>query len=453
MSGNTSKMHVPFSPTPSYSFAKQTSKNAVRGKTPPKAIELSREDCKALCRPLIKRVESCTVFDVFGLSMQIMVLDIYAPLTVAFIAAQETRLHNGVLWDPFNKQFITTFTSTDFIKILLYFDLNHRATGNLATWRILDWIKIRNSQEVSAFYQIDFQNPSKPDDEEPLFSCISCFASSSLLECLEILRKRHVRCVGIVDAPENKPECAFNVISVMDIQQIVDFLFFGSSEGEAGQVGSPSGTFSLPMNGGGEDLGAMDDDLGLPETVPIIHSMYNSDLPSSVSRIIGGGKMEEGSSCEGHLNHVKPGPYSSLLDVPFNCLPSLGKHRNHQIYVTSSDTIVKVLQLFLLHDIETIAVCTGDLIITDVISRSDLIHKEHKGIYKTSLTVKEVLEPNPMRMVNVFRETDILWDIFSYFANKRVRELFLVDYGTNRLVGQLNIEELVHFLVTGSSNN
>ncbi|KEG09880.1 conserved CBS domain protein, partial [Trypanosoma grayi] len=63
------------------------------------------EECQQLAAPIAEFLERCTSYDMLGTSTQVVVLDVDVALTVAFIAAQETRLNTCVLWDPVARVF------------------------------------------------------------------------------------------------------------------------------------------------------------------------------------------------------------------------------------------------------------------------------------------------------------------------------------------------------------
>ncbi|ESL09285.1 hypothetical protein TRSC58_02997 [Trypanosoma rangeli SC58] len=143
------------------------------------------------------------------------------------------------------------------------------------------------------------------------------------------------------------------------------------------------------------------------------------------------------------------GPYRAIFDVPFCYIPQLGRNRNHTIAVTLDSPLLKALQLMLQHNIDSIAVVSEEGIIVDVIDRSDVVRIEDQGVYDMKLTVREALGSMVTEKICVFHAKDALRDIFVHFVRQRVKELFLVDPDTDKLMGQLNIAEVVFFLVFG----
>ncbi|KEG09938.1 conserved CBS domain protein, partial [Trypanosoma grayi] len=143
------------------------------------------------------------------------------------------------------------------------------------------------------------------------------------------------------------------------------------------------------------------------------------------------------------------GPYRAIVDVPFCYVPQLGRHRSRPISVTLDTPLLEALRLILLHDIECIAVVSEEQIIVDVIDRSDVVRIEDQGVYDTNLTVRAALGGKVSSKICVFHAKDALRDIFIHFVRQRVKELFLVDPDTDKLLGQLNVGEVVFFLVFG----
>lgn len=444
-------MKEPFAHNPSYCFASSTAeKNAtehhtIQGTTSSAGQQYmpTLAECGRLTQPLVEKMSRCTTYDVLSLSSQVMVLDVSSPLSVAFIAAQETKLGSGVLWDPIRKEFVGILTSTDHVKILLYCNLHPEETEEVACWTIGYWVSIRDSPNLLKRDETD-TNPrengtaSPPLPNGPHSSFVSCSTRTSLKEVLERMRQHNVHRLAVLAEKESS---SFSVVAMMDVQQIVEYLgarlFDKDAAGLFRATSGADGSGTL----GGDDVQEDGD-----ESAANFFQLNRSALPRLVSSIVSAGSATDA------MREVKVGPYSSIFDIPFRCLPMIGAHRHRSIYVTMENTIAEALQLMLDQNIESIAVCTPERIITDVISRSDLLRMENQGVYDTNITVREVIGGKTLKMVYVFHEGDILWDIFSHFVQKRVRELFMVDPCTNQLVGQLNIVEFVYFLVFASAD-
>eukprot|EP00796_Vickermania_ingenoplastis_P005561 gene5561-4014_t len=391
---------------PSYCFASGSGRASPERPAADAAYEPSMAECHHLTQPLVKKLSSCTAYDVLGLSTQ-------------------TRLGSGVLWDPFRKEFVGTLTSTDHLKILLYCNSHPEDTEEVSQWPIAHWLCIRNSYTL--LDDDDDRSPSssstvphKPRPASPS-SFVSCTTSTTLKECLERMRTHDVHRLVVLSEKESE---AFGVVAMVDVQQIVEYLgaaLFGKGPAGLGKDGGSDG----PVGSASVD-----------ESDPHLFGPSRAGLPKLVSTIVSAESDTE----------VRVGPYTSIFDIPFRCLPMVGVHRHHAIYVTMENTIAEALRLMLDQNIESVAVCTEDRVVTDVISRSDMLRMEQQGVYDTNRTLREAIGGKALRMVYVFDEGDVLWDIFTHFVQKGVRELFLVDPETSQLQGQLNIVEFVYFL-------
>lgn len=458
------------------------------------------EECATLAAPIAGFLRNCSCYDMLGVSTQVVVLDVQAPLSVAFIAAQETRIQSCVLWDPRKRQYVGVLTSTDYICILLYCQAHPREADAVSSWTIEHWQHVRLSLGLGRPKEKLGAPPG------PKTGIVTCKTDSSLHDCLQKMREHHVR--RIIALAEKEGE-DFSLVALMDVEQIVEYLgvmFFhiekaGGSVGGAGGggsiVGSPTGgphrtssTLSSATNttsvAGGEDsatrsvtstAGGGGGGAGNVALTPLQrqHSRqsgpnefddYDDDpqgifalgdayvLPPYVASIITQAEAAgaSGTGGVGIATDARVGPYYSIFDVPFMYVPRIGAHRRKPISVTMEQKLSEALTLVLDNNIESIAVCAPkEGIILDVISRSDLLRMENQGVYDTQLTVREAMASKVSDRVFVFHEKDTLREIFSHFVRRRVKELFMVDPDTGRLLGQLNVAEFVYFLVFGVS--
>lgn len=419
-------------------------------------------ECAKLSKIIIERVDHCTAFDALGLSTQIMVLDIHSPLSVAFVAAQETRLGSGVIWNPIKRKFVDILTSSDHIKILLYCHFHPQETEEVSFWTIGDWLSIRSDpQLLSPGNSSDspFSIPQEPEEGDntqnnPVASIhsgfVCCTTKTSLKECLQLMRKHNVHRLPVMSESESP---SGSVVAMIDVKQILSYLLLGKSAVDLVRAGGAAGIRICEDQmelGGGNVLGeyhSWSDDSNDPDTGLLFLLKNNGSLPRLVSSIVSSGNHRSERS-----RGPKIGPYSSIFDVPYRCLPMIGIHRFRPLFVTAENTIAEALQILLNENIESIAVCTTDRIVTGVIRRSDLLLMEQEGFYNTNITVREAICSKQMCTPCVFHEADSIWDIFFHFVQNQVRELFMVDPLCGKLLGQLNIVEFVHFLVFPSSN-
>ncbi|KAG5492495.1 hypothetical protein JKF63_01073 [Porcisia hertigi] len=466
------------------------------------------EECATLAAPIASFLRHCSCYDMLGVSTQVVVLDVHAPLSVAFIAAQETRIQSCVLWDPRKRQYVGVLTSTDYICILLYCESHPEEADAVALWTIEHWQEVRRAQGLG-----------RSKEKFGALTCqhsgiVTCKTDSSLHDCLQKMREHCVR--RIIALAEKEGE-DFSLVAMMDVGQIVEYLgvmFFhiekaGASIGRAGGGGGGGAANSSTGGAAGDSAGGADAPHRMSSQLftetkttsaaggdsdSLMHSAssnaggnaalssmrgnsgrqfgpnefddYDDDLqgvfslgeahvlPPYVAYIITQAEAAgaSGSGGVGIASDVRVGPYNSIFDVPFMYLPRIGAHRRKPIFATMEQKLSEALTLMLDHDIESIAICAPkEGIIIDVVSRSDLLRMENQGVYDTQLTVREALASKISDHIFVFYEKDTLREIFSHFVRRRVKELFMVDPDTGRLLGQLNVAEFVYFLVFGVS--
>ncbi|CAJ1036034.1 putative CBS domain containing protein [Leishmania shawi] len=461
----------------------------------------TNEECATLAAPIADFLRNCSCYDMLGVSTQVVVLDVQAPLSVAFIAAQETRIQSCVLWDPCKRQYVGVLTSTDYICILLYCQSHPREADAVALWTIEHWQQVKETQGLGR------PNEKLGAPPGPKSGIVTCKTDTSLHDCLQMMREHCVR--RIIALAEKEGE-DFSLVAMMDVEQIVEYLgvmFFhiekavgsigracgGASSSTGGAAGDGVGgggaphrtnlTISTATNttsgaGGHDDLSTRSANStvgGNADVSPLqqnsshpLRSNYFDDydddpqgvfslgeayvLPPYVASIITQAEAAgaSGSGGVGIASDVRVGPYSSIFDVPFMYVPHIGAHRRKPIFATMEQKLSEALTLMLDNNTESIAVCAQkDGTIVDVVSRSDLLRMENQGVYDTQLTVREALASKASDHIFVFYETDTLREIFSHFVRRRVKELFMVDPDTGRLLGQLNVAEFVYFLVFG----
>ncbi|KAG5466108.1 hypothetical protein LSCM4_01250 [Leishmania orientalis] len=463
----------------------------------------TNEECATLAAPIAGFLRNCSCYDMLGVSTQVVVLDVHAPLSVAFIAAQETRIQSCVLWDPRKRQYVGVLTSTDYICILLYCQSHPKEADAVALWTIEHWQEVKEAQGLGR----PKENLGAPPG--PKSSIVTCKTDTSLHDCLQKMREHCVR--RIIALAEKEGE-DFSLVAMMDVEQIVEYLgvMFFHIEKAGGSIGRAGGGASISTGGASGDsaggggaphrssfslsaaanstgvAGAGNDSLtrtpnshvgGNAAFSPVpssaSHQLRPSDfddydddpegvfalgeayvLPPYVASIISQAEAAgaSGSGGVGIASDVRVGPYSSIFDVPFMYVPHVGAHRRKPIFATMEQKLTEALTLMLDHNTESIAVCSpNEGIILDVVSRSDLLRMENQGVYDTQLTVREALASKISDQIFVFYEKDTLREIFSHFVRRRVKELFMVDPDTGRLLGQLNVAEFVYFLVFGVS--
>ncbi|EPY42391.1 conserved CBS domain protein [Angomonas deanei] len=394
-------------------------------------------------------------------STQVVVLDVDAPLAVAFIAAQETRVQSCVLWDTKQKIYVGVLTSTDYMQILLFCVSNPDKADAVSTWSIAHWRKMKGKMSstqtvvdhTGTALEVDIFKRGRPD------GLVSCTTDSTLCECLQIMKEKDVR--RIVGLAEKEGE-AFSVVSMMDVEQIVEFLgvmFFcveknqlGGQEEEdeekpqdAPSDSDESSSKSQRAGSGGDLLHPGRETEREARKPPSVFSIGDTLLSPKLCEML----SQAGE--DGLQSEKKVGPYTSIFDIPFCFIENVGVHRHQVIYVLLDQHLHEALSLLLYYNVESVAVVDSaeGLHIIDVISRSDLLRMEDQGVYNTLLTVREALASKLKDKIFVFYEQDSLRSIFAHFVHQRVKELFMVDPATGKLQGQINISEFVFLLAFG----
>ncbi|RNF14894.1 conserved CBS domain protein [Trypanosoma conorhini] len=408
---------------------------------------LNDEECQLLAAPIAEFLSRCTSYDMLGASTQVVVLDVDAVLAVAFIAAQETRLNACVLWDPVARAFCGMMSSTDYIDILLYSHDHPEEAEQLSRYTIRQW----REKRYGASSGVDGKQPAS---SLPVPVFVTCAPDTPLSKCLQLLLRHRVRRITVL---ADKEADDASVLAILDLQQILVYLgaVFLSIEAAGGgrrgvevatgvdaAVNSTVGVPGAVAAGGGRGDGVDPADFAVlfGEVV----------LPPHVRNLLSAPTDGEGDNPLVEFGkEPRVGPYRAIFDVPFCYIPQLGRHRSHAISVTLDSPLLKALRLMLQHNIESIAVVSEECIIVDVIDRSDVVRIEDQGVYDMKLTVREALGAMVTEKICVFHAKDALRDIFVHFVRQRVKELFLVDPDTDKLLGQLNIAEVVFFLVFG----
>nr|CCC93543.1 conserved hypothetical protein [Trypanosoma congolense IL3000] len=432
------------------------------------------EECKQLAAPITDLLSQCTCYEMLGTSTQVAVLDVDAKLTVAFIAAQETRLVACVLWDPIKRVFCGVLSSTDYIEILLYCNYHPDEAERVADYTIREWReKIRDCKTGSCgagngvAHDIHVKPFDKLSSFPPVPPLVTCSPTTPLSECLgKIMQHNAKRIIILVE----KEDVDVSIVALLDLQQILSYLgalFLSIESTGAWRQGSgtdtvmsssiTSQTTSDCAEGAGS--GALEAVSGYRPLLDTVGAsdferlMGNVTFPLHVRNLLLSVAGEDRESPVSLGKHARVGPYRVIVDVPFCFVPQLGQHRNTVISVKLETLLVQALELLLMHNIDCIAVVSDEQIVIDAIGRSDIVRIEDQGVYDTKLTVREALSGRSAMKIRVFHEKDTLRDIFIHFVRQRVRELFLVDPDTDRLLGQLNISEIVFFLVFGITNN
>lgn len=351
------------------------------------------EGITKLCEPIVRMLHSITTYDVIGNSTHVVVVDVQAPLTVAFVAAHETRASSCVLWDSRRHCFEGLITIKDYIKVLLHCQQFPQEAETIQNMSVFDW---RERMRASA--------PTPP-------MMASASVDDALGVCLEKMQRHRVHRLPIL--AERDELGSFSIVSVLGLPQLNHYmcraLFSDGTEGEGALL--------------------------LPATAQQILLGSSPDSSSPTTDQFGGTPVV--------------GTYCSIFDVPLSCLPSLGVNRHAPCCVRMESTVEEALRMLVDRHVQAVAVVDDFGIVIDVISRSDVMRLERNGFYDLMQTVRDALSFRVGGTIFAIRETATVREIVLHFHRGGVKELFIVDPSTDAVVGQLGLAEVLYFLYGG----
>lgn len=349
--------------------------------------------------PAVLASRNC--LDVMGHSTQVVVVEVDNPLTVAFVAGQETKIATVVLWDCKERAFVGVMPPTEYIKVLLYCHDHPEEADAITKLTIRQW-----REKVAPMYL--------PGPE----ITVAVHADDLLTEAFAKMRKFKVRRVLVLADKESD----VMILSVVSYQVISQFLIArllnlgdeseddmptAASNGEGGIV--PASVRSIVSPTFGISPGADGKYMQIPQPVPV-------------------------------------GPYQSILDVPLLHIPQLGAKRKSAVSITVHTKVVDALRQLLAHKIQSIPIVDEQHLIIDCVSRTDVMRMESNGVFDINMTVREALSYRIGGNIFVCHETDTLRDILFHFYVSRLKELYLVDPVKDVLLGQLGLAEVLKFL-------
>lgn len=369
---------------------------------------LSDDEFKQLCKPIADVFHRNSCYNAMGQSTQVVVVEVHSPLTVAFIAAQETKAPQCVLWDSVSRTFAGVLPTTEYIKILLYCHAHPEEREAVTRMTVLEWL--RKTEEQS-------NRPAV---------VVASAADDSLYSCFEKMIKFGVRKSLLVVGKEGND---MSLVGVMSFEHLLKFLTTELFSLDADNAVSTLGTDAADVAGNSGILPqrVMNIVLGVsPSTDRPVDDSDGSSLPIGV------------------------GPYRDILDVPFSQIPLLGAHRRDVIKVQMKTPVEQALRILVEQKVHSVAVVDDYDIIIDVVSRNDVMRMETNGMYDVTMTVAEAISFHVGGKIFVFHETDTVRDILLLFAQSKVRQLYLVDPNTDKLTGQLSMSEFLRFLFQGA---
>ena len=338
-------------------------------------------------------------YDIMGQSTQVVVVEVDNPLTVAFVAGQETKISTVVLWDSRRRAFVGVMPPTEYIKVLLYCHDHPEEADAVTKLTIREW-----RDKIAGTY-------SGPE------VTVAVRADDSLAEAFNRMRRFGVRRALVLA----EKEADLMILAVMSYQIISHYLI-----GRLLLLGDDSEDDAQTSVSSGGGL--------VPATVRNIVSPSFGISPGADGKYM-------------QIPQPSPvGPFQSILDVPFSHIPNLGAKRRSAVSVNMQTKVVDALRQLLAHKIQSIPIIDENNIIVDCVSRTDVMRMESNGVFDVNTTVREALSFRLGGNIFVFHETDTIRDILLHFYVSRLKELYLVDPAKDTLIGQLGLAEVLKFL-------
>uniref|UniRef100_A0A7S1M2A1 CBS domain-containing protein n=1 Tax=Neobodo designis TaxID=312471 RepID=A0A7S1M2A1_NEODS len=356
------------------------------------AIEpLPKQRIAALASPILSLIHDMQFYAVMGASTQVIVVDIDSPVSVAFIAATESRVSSVLLWDGNSSTFAGLLTVTDYIRVLLHC----HAQGSTASDDIVglsirelvtrDWVKC--SAPASTFV---WGTPNL-----------------TVLDCLGAMIQHRVNRLPILAS------------KVFEEEKIPDDVAMGV------QPGSATATSAAPCP-------------APPTSYSVVSVVTFPQLLAHIGRVLL-------ATDTGHPAG------ESLYDVPLKAL-GVGRHvaslRNGTIpRITLDNTVSDALGVMIDHNVHAVCIRGANSEIADVVTRSDVLRMETGGAYDVTQPLSEALSWRPAHASAVVCSlNDSFGDVLAHFVNTWVKEMFIVDPESDEVLGQLSMKELLQFL-------
>jgi CBS domain-containing protein len=370
--------------------------------------QLPKADIAALAAPILSLVGEMQFYAVMGASTQVIVVDMDSPLSVAFIAATESRVSSVLLWDGTSSTFAGMLTVTDYIRILLHcHESSSSSAASVATMSVRelmrkDWLKGSRRAQSSVFV---WGTPNL-----------------SVLDCLSAMMHHKVNRLPVLASKafeeDNLPA---------DIAMGIN-------------PANPSAPCPPP-----------------PTSFSVISVVTFQQLLAHIGRVLltmGHGENQEGNSPGGSST---PRGQDSLYDVPLRAL-KVGRHADSLANGTipklsRNDTVADALRVMIDHAVHAVGILDINGHIVDVVTRSDVLRMESGGAYDVTLTLAEALAWRPAQSHAVVCSlNDSFGDVLAHFVNTWVKEVFVVDPETDAVTGQLSMKELLEFLFDAATS-
>lgn len=353
---------------------------------------LPKQRIAALASPILHLISDMQFYSVMGASTQVIVVDIDSPVSVAFIAATESRVSSVLLWDGSASTFAGLLTVTDYIRVLLHC----HAEGSSASDSIV-------GHSIRELVTKDWLKSTAPAASNFVWGT----PNLTVLDCLGAMIQHKVNRLPILAS------------KAFEEEQIPDDLPMGVQSGSAAAA-SPA---PCPAP---------------PTSYSVVSVVTFPQLLAHIGRVL----LSSDAGAAGE---------ESLYDVPLKAL-GVGRHitslQTGAIpHITLENTVSDALGVMIEQNVHAVCIRGPNGGIADVVTRSDVLRMESGGAYDVTLPLSEALSWRPAQASAVVCSVnDSFGDVLAHFVNTWVKEMFVVDPETDEVLGQLSMKELLQFL-------
>jgi CBS domain-containing protein len=351
---------------------------------------LPKQRVAALASPILGLISDMQFYSVMGASTQVIVVDMDSPVSVAFIAATESRVSSVLLWDGRASTFAGLLTVTDYIRVLLHCHTQGSSASDVIIGMSIRELITKDWVKCSAPANFVWGTPNL-----------------TVLDCLGAMIQHRVNRLPILAS------------KAFEEEKLPDDIQMGVQPGTAAAA---SPTPCPPP----------------PTSFSVVSVVTFPQLLAHIGRVLL--SSDDGAAGD-----------ESLYDVPLKAL-DVGRHiaslKNGTIpHTTLSNTVSDALGVMIDHNVHAVCIRGPNGEIADVVTRSDVLRMESGGAYDVTLPLSEALSWRPAQASAVVCSlNDSFGDVLAHFVNTWVKEMFVVDPETDEVLGQLSMKELLQFL-------
>eukprot|EP01065_Artemidia_motanka_P004386 TRINITY_DN12088_c0_g1_i2.p1 TRINITY_DN12088_c0_g1~~TRINITY_DN12088_c0_g1_i2.p1 ORF type:complete len:352 (+),score=137.95 TRINITY_DN12088_c0_g1_i2:450-1505(+) len=344
-------------------------------------------------------------------STQVVVVDVYLPLKVAFVSAVENRVPFATLWDSQAERIVGMMTVTDYIKVLLH----RRRSGDMEMrleetpiyqWRQLEWMRREGAQ-----------------DRQVITAAVSCTAEAALRTLhrhsikrqLEWMRREGAQDRQVITAAVScTAEAALRTLHRHSIKRLPLL----SDDGAVLHVLNHSALLQLLVDGHLREV------LPQPGDQPVgDETMAGTDTAATagslpLTRLYGYAAKDLGVGVYGGAELP-----ALTLDMPvYAVLESLLEHRRHSLPIVDERRRLM-----------------------DTFNRNDVIKLEQRGHYNVDKSLGEALTGRD-RPIAVYGPDDSLGSVIELLHGAGEQTVYCVDED-RVLCGHLGVQHLFGWIM------